>query len=150
MHETLLVVRRLLENGANSSFVNQIVDPEVPLQRPLEDPVTTAKPFDGGAAHPRCPRAARAPYPDPRNSRGIDLTDEHALADLEKALGRGTWMASPMLAEPGAAGYGGAVPIRVPAPRRLVGRVIEASPEDVDRALLAPSAADSWRAQRAG
>ncbi len=150
-HETLLayLVRRLLENGANSSFVNQIVDPEVPLERLLEDPVTTAKPFDG-AAHPKVP-APPALYPDRRNSRGIDLTDEHALADLEKALtaaAREPWMASPMLAEPGAAGDPArAAPLRCPAdPRVVVGRVIEASPEDVDRALALACAAESWRA----
>ncbi len=99
-HETLLayLVRRLLENGANSSFVNQIVDPEVPLERLLEDPVTTARPF-AGSAHPRVPVPA-ALYPDRRNSRGIDLTDEHALAALETALGaaaRETWLAGPLL-----------------------------------------------------
>src|SRR5437773_1932009 len=63
-HETLLayLVRRLLENGANSSFVNQIVDPDVPLERLLEDPVTAAQPF-AGTPHPRV-RLPRDLYPD--------------------------------------------------------------------------------------
>ena len=97
-HETLLayLVRRLLENGANSSFVNQIVDPDVPLERLLEDPVTTAKPF-AGSPHPRVP-APPSLYPDRRNSRGIDLTDEHALAALEASLdaaARESWTSLP-------------------------------------------------------
>ena len=85
-HETLLayLVRRLLENGANSSFVNQIVDPEVPLDRLVEDPVTASKSL-GGSPHPRVPMPSDV-YPDRRNSRGIDLTNELALAELERAL----------------------------------------------------------------
>ncbi|MBL0141009.1 MAG: L-glutamate gamma-semialdehyde dehydrogenase [Betaproteobacteria bacterium] len=119
-HETLLayLVRRLLENGANSSFVNQIVDPEVPIERLLEDPVTTAKPF-AGSPHPRVP-APSALYPDRRNSRGIDLTDEHALAALESALAAAA-------SEPWPA-----------APDATIG--------DVERTLDLACAADAWRA----
>ncbi|MDH5264705.1 MAG: bifunctional proline dehydrogenase/L-glutamate gamma-semialdehyde dehydrogenase PutA, partial [Betaproteobacteria bacterium] len=148
-HETLLayLVRRLLENGANSSFVNQIVDPGVPLERLLEDPVTTAKPF-AGSPHPRVP-APPSLYPDRANSRGIDLTDEHALADLEASLdaaARESWTAHPMLGAAGAAaGASRAVPVPNPAdPRQVVGESTDATMEDVDRALAFACDSDVW------
>ena len=55
-HETLLayLVRRLLENGANTSFVNQIADPDVTLDTLLADPVERASALEPvGAPHPR-------------------------------------------------------------------------------------------------
>ena len=117
-HETLLayLVRRLLENGANSSFVNQIVDPEVPLERLIEDPVTTAAPH-AGKPHPRVP-APPALYPDRRNSRGIDLTDERALAALESALAQ--------------------------AARQPWGTIADATTDDVERALACARACVAW------
>jgi RHH-type proline utilization regulon transcriptional repressor/proline dehydrogenase/delta 1-pyrroline-5-carboxylate dehydrogenase len=150
-HETLLayLVRRLLENGANSSFVNQIVDPGVPLDRLLEDPVTTARPF-GATAHPRVPPPP-ALYPDRRNSRGVDFADEHALAALESALAQAAardWTAAPALAgEPAAMDPARAAPVRSPADTRVVvGRVVEATEAQVDRALARARGADAWRA----
>ena len=55
-HETLLayLVRRLLENGANSSFVNRIVDPAVPIASLVEDPIAQAL-KSGGAPHANLP-----------------------------------------------------------------------------------------------
>ena len=55
-HETLLayLVRRLLENGANTSFVNQIADPDVTIEELLADPVERARALEPvGAPHPR-------------------------------------------------------------------------------------------------
>ena len=65
-HETLLayLVRRLLENGANTSFVNRIADPNVPVEALVEDPVAAANALDPvGAPHPRIalPRDLFAP-----------------------------------------------------------------------------------------
>ena len=153
-HETLLayLVRRLLENGANSSFVNQIVDPEVPLERLLEDPVSSAKAF-AGTPHPRVP-LPRNLYPDRRNSRGIDLTDELALAELEAALNAAcgeTWRVGPMLGDgndrfdPRAA-----APVVNPADTSVtVGHVTDASTDDVERAFAFAQAAAAWGAMPA-
>ena len=88
-HETLLayLVRRLLENGANSSFVNRIVDPAVSIASLVVDPVAVAA-EGGGAPHANIPLPA-ALLPGRRNSRGADLADDATLAtlaaDLEKA-----------------------------------------------------------------
>ena len=149
-HETLLayLVRRLLENGANSSFVNQIVDPEVPLEKLLEDPVATARPF-GATPHPRVP-VPPAIYPDRRNSRGIDFADELALARLEAALSQAAarqWTAAPMVAgESVVVDAARAVAVRSPADTRVVvGRVVEATAGEVDRALARARDARAWR-----
>ena len=55
-HETLLpyLVRRLLENGANTSFVNQIANPQIPVDRLVADPVAEALTVEPvGAQHPK-------------------------------------------------------------------------------------------------
>ncbi len=104
-HETLLayLVRRLLENGSNSSFVNQIADPAVGIDELVADPVAIAERVEPpGAPHARIP-LPRALFGTERiNSAGLDLTDEHALAALARTL-RDTaahpWRAAPMLAD---------------------------------------------------
>jgi RHH-type proline utilization regulon transcriptional repressor/proline dehydrogenase/delta 1-pyrroline-5-carboxylate dehydrogenase len=86
-HETLLayLVRRLLENGANSSFVNRIVDQSVSIDELTADPVAQAQSL-GGRGH----TALALPpllYPDGRrNSRGLDWSNELTLASLEQGL----------------------------------------------------------------
>ena len=98
-HETLLayLVRRLLENGANTSFVNRIVDPAVPIDDLVADPVARAR-LTGGAPHPRIPRPD-ALYPDRRNSRGLDLSDESVVRAVERIVATTTrHAAAPMLA----------------------------------------------------
>ncbi len=136
-HETLLayLVRRLLENGANTSFVNQIANPEITLETLLADPVERARALQPlGAPHPRLalPRALFGPSRP--NSRGVDLSNEQVLASLAKTLPAVRPLAAmPLLAE--GAGNGTAREIRNPADRRdLVGTVVEATPEQVDRA----------------
>ncbi len=85
-HETLLayLVRRLLENGANSSFVNRIVDPSVSIASLVADPVAQAE-KTGGTPHPAIPLPV-ALLPGRRNSRGADLSDDTELASLQAAL----------------------------------------------------------------
>ena len=88
-HETLLayLVRRLLENGANTSFVNRIADPTVSIDEILADPVAaTARLEPVGAPHPEIalPRdlfgRVRA------NSAGLDLSNESRLSELGARL----------------------------------------------------------------
>jgi RHH-type proline utilization regulon transcriptional repressor/proline dehydrogenase/delta 1-pyrroline-5-carboxylate dehydrogenase len=107
-HETLLayLVRRLLENGANTSFVNCIADPTISLDTLIEDPVATVdrmteKEGSVGISHPRIP-LPRTLYGLTRpNSFGIDLSNEHRLATLSTAVSASVdidWFARPMLA----------------------------------------------------
>ena len=85
-HETLLayLVRRLLENGANSSFVNRIVDPAVSIAWLVEDPVALAA-RTGGAPHANLPSPAEI-LPGRRNSQGVDLADDAVLHALAREL----------------------------------------------------------------
>jgi len=91
-HETLLayLVRRLLENGANTSFVNRIADASVPLAALLEDPADAASALDPiGAPHPKIalPRDLFAGLR--ANSAGLDLSNEARLSELGAALASG-------------------------------------------------------------
>ncbi len=105
-HETLLayLVRRLLENGANSSFVNQLSDPAVPVQALVQDPAeltrSMAEPGVAalGAPHPSLVLPAALYGADRRNSRGFDLADEHVLQTFEQALQRSR--EQPVLVQP--------------------------------------------------
>jgi RHH-type proline utilization regulon transcriptional repressor/proline dehydrogenase/delta 1-pyrroline-5-carboxylate dehydrogenase len=73
------LVRRLLENGANTSFVHQIADPDVPLEALVADPVAMLpEPYE---PDPRIP-LPRNLYPDRRNSLGLDLADQEVLRHL--------------------------------------------------------------------
>ncbi|MEJ2601983.1 MAG: bifunctional proline dehydrogenase/L-glutamate gamma-semialdehyde dehydrogenase PutA [Gammaproteobacteria bacterium] len=81
-HEDLLpyLVRRLLENGANTSFVNRIVDEEAPIEEIVADPVESVRRLES-YPHPRIPLPS-AIYGDERpNSRGLNLADRERLAD---------------------------------------------------------------------
>jgi RHH-type proline utilization regulon transcriptional repressor/proline dehydrogenase/delta 1-pyrroline-5-carboxylate dehydrogenase len=145
-HETLLayLVRRLLENGANTSFVNRIADQSISLKDLVEDPVAqveqmAAQEGSVGLPHPRI-ALPRELYGDVRlNSEGIDLSNEHRLGSLSSALLSSTntvYKAGPMLGCE-ASGAGETLPVRNPADHRdIVGYVQEATAQDVENAVL--------------
>ncbi len=143
-HQTLLayLVRRLLENGSNSSFVNQILDPAVTIDELLRDPVGLAAEHDG-APHPRIGLPPDLFAPGRRNSAGLDLNDEPTLLALEASFaraGRQSWHAAPLLAE-GTAGEAEPRAVRNPARlQELVGQVRDAGRHDVESALAAAQA----------
>jgi RHH-type proline utilization regulon transcriptional repressor/proline dehydrogenase/delta 1-pyrroline-5-carboxylate dehydrogenase len=142
-HEDLLpyLVRRLLENGANTSFVNRIADPAIPIESVVADPVALAQ-AQASAADPRIPLPA-AIYPDRRNAPGIAWADEGAsapvLAALEPLLARDDYAAAPLVA--GRALAGTVREVRDPASGRAIGRVTEAGEEAARAALEAALAA---------
>ncbi len=92
-HEDLLayLVRRLLENGANNSFVNNIVDKAVPLESLLRDPVETVE-AASGQRNQAIPlpqdiyRHSGSERSNRQNSRGFDLTDTKTLAHLSHGM----------------------------------------------------------------
>ncbi|THF55195.1 trifunctional transcriptional regulator/proline dehydrogenase/L-glutamate gamma-semialdehyde dehydrogenase, partial [Pseudothauera rhizosphaerae] len=103
-HETLLayLVRRLLENGANSSFVNRIVDENVPVEALIADPVAEAAPL-AGAPHPRIPLPGELYGAGRANSTGIDLASEPVRERIAAALAASRSApaaAGPLLAAP--------------------------------------------------
>jgi RHH-type proline utilization regulon transcriptional repressor/proline dehydrogenase/delta 1-pyrroline-5-carboxylate dehydrogenase len=152
-HETLLayLVRRLLENGANTSFVNRIADPSIPIGELIADPralVETEAAKSGvlGAPHPRIP-LPRALFGDVRaNSSGVDLSSETRLASLARVLETpATWRAGPTFAT----GARTPIAIRNPADRDdVVGEVVEAGDRDIEVALeRAASACAAWSSE---
>ncbi|TCM56239.1 L-proline dehydrogenase /delta-1-pyrroline-5-carboxylate dehydrogenase [Rhizobium sp. PP-F2F-G48] len=150
-HETLLayLVRRLLENGANSSFVNRIADPAVSIDELIADPVEIVRGMaTPGASHDKI-RLPAALYPGRCNSAGLDLSSETTLAMLAETFAAGAtadWTAAPLLA--GDTPAGSPRPVENPGDRRdRVGTVIEASDADAVRAVaLAAAAATRWAA----
>ncbi|HEY3912608.1 MAG TPA: bifunctional proline dehydrogenase/L-glutamate gamma-semialdehyde dehydrogenase PutA [Stellaceae bacterium] len=146
-HEDLLayLVRRLLENGANTSFVNRIIDERQPIDEIIADPVARlarlkVKP------HPRIPLPADLYAPARKNSRGLDLNDPPTLTALRDELEATLrpWHAAPIIG--GAEQSGESEAAFDPSDRRLlVGTVVAAGEKQVDQALgRATASAAAW------
>ncbi len=143
-HETLLayLVRRLLENGANTSFVNRIADNTLSLDDLVADPVSAVEKLAAqegrvGLPHPKI-TLPQDLYGEGRvNSAGLDLANEHRLASLSSSLLNSAlqkWRALPMLEN--AVEEGELTPVVNPAePRDIVGYAREASEAEVAQAL---------------
>jgi RHH-type proline utilization regulon transcriptional repressor/proline dehydrogenase/delta 1-pyrroline-5-carboxylate dehydrogenase len=134
-HEDLLpyLVRRLLENGANTSFVNRLADEDVAIDRIVADPVVLA-----GNANPRIPLPPDLYGDDRRNARGWDLSDGQSVAELQAALRQAAerdYAAVPVVGGNEILA-GPTRPLLDPADlRRVVGSVIEATGDDVHSAV---------------
>ena len=136
-HETLLayLVRRLLENGANSSFVNRIANPDVPIDAIIADPVAEVMAMAvPGSPHPLIAHP-RALYPDRRNSAGLDLADESELSKLSERFRAEARQARK--AQPASnLACGNAKEVRNPADHSdIVGHVTEALPDGAAKAM---------------
>ncbi|MGE0121070.1 MAG: bifunctional proline dehydrogenase/L-glutamate gamma-semialdehyde dehydrogenase PutA [Dongiaceae bacterium] len=149
-HEDLLayLVRRLLENGANTSFVNRIVDEKAPIEELIADPVVKLRRLPH-KPHPHIPLPVDLYGEGRKNARGIDLTDLTELEPLAGAMDAAAasdWSAAPLIG--GVARVGTAKPVTNPADRRqTVGQVIEAGKAEVEEALSrAARAAEDWNA----
>ncbi len=146
-HKDLLayLVRRLLENGANSSFVNRMADADVPVAELVTDPAA-----DLAALEPKRNPAIPLPadiFPGRANSAGIDLADPLVRAPLVtdlKALRDRDWAAAPTaLAGAGGEAHG------VPSPQdgAEVGQSLDARAADIDLMLVrAVAAQPAWDA----
>ncbi|RVC00855.1 bifunctional proline dehydrogenase/L-glutamate gamma-semialdehyde dehydrogenase PutA, partial [Mesorhizobium sp. M7A.F.Ca.AU.002.06.1.1] len=147
-HSDLLayLVRRLLENGANSSFVHQLTDEDVEPEDIARDPLETVE-SQGPAANPAIARPSQIFGAGRRNSKGFDITDTVTLAAIDKAraafAGPDRWHAKPITR---AAGYGKQRPIVNPAkPSEVVGTVSEAAAKQVATAVrFAVEAQPAW------
>ncbi len=149
-HEELLpyLVRRLLENGANTSFVHRLEDEATPVETLVADPlepVLAAR----AAPHPRIPLPA-ALYGAWRNSAGLNWGSPGAVRELAEAMERAmageAFRAKPLVC--GEALEGPERPVRAPGdPGLVVGTVVEAGEAEAERALAAAThAAPAWEA----
>jgi RHH-type proline utilization regulon transcriptional repressor/proline dehydrogenase/delta 1-pyrroline-5-carboxylate dehydrogenase len=145
-HEDLLpyLVRRLLENGANSSFVNRITDESIPPASLVADPVATVEAF-ASKPHPNIPPPS-AIFADRKNSMGVNLANDQELAALATRVNAATrqWKAAPLV--PGAPGGGDELQVTNPADRReVIGGWRTATPVQVEQALVnAQAAFNAW------
>ncbi|HBZ43244.1 MAG TPA: bifunctional proline dehydrogenase/L-glutamate gamma-semialdehyde dehydrogenase [Maritimibacter sp.] len=137
-HRDLLayLVRRLLENGANSSFVNQIVDEDVPPEEIARDPLDEVRKVDRaeGLVHP-----SRI-FGERDNSLGFDLTEAESLARIDAARAVSIPDAAPSIKGEAS---GTARDVKNPATGARVAKVTEADEATVARAL---DAAKPWGA----
>ncbi len=138
-HEDLLayLVRRLLENGANTSFVNRIVDEAQPLASIVADPVAAARRLNP-VAHPDIPLPGVMFGSERQNSAGFDFTDTKALIRLRPAVvkAKGVQVESAPIIGGRAVTRGEPTPVLNPADHAdRVGLVYEASTEDAVQAL---------------
>jgi RHH-type transcriptional regulator, proline utilization regulon repressor / proline dehydrogenase / delta 1-pyrroline-5-carboxylate dehydrogenase len=144
-HKDLLayLVRRLLENGANTSFVNRFMDEQVPVAEIVRDPISEIERLES-YAHPRLPTPV-ALYADRRNSRGIDLGDPPQIERLRKEIS--TRRPAKPTAGPIVNGIllpGAAHAVTNPADRRdVVGSTRDAAPEEIVKAFDASAAAQA-------
>lgn len=143
-HEDLLpyLVRRLLENGANSSFVNRIADPDIAIEDVIADPLVTASRHAALRTHanPTLPLPVSLLMTSslPRtNSSGFQFADQREtdalMADMAAPLARTDWRAQPLIA--GDTMRGAPVDIVDPARGIVIGVVEEADTELTDLAL---------------
>jgi len=149
-HEDLLayLVRRLLENGANTSFVNRLADDEAPIREIIADPIETVENYST-IPHPQIP-LPRDIFKPRVNSRGYPLWDdptrETFLQKIDASLTKRI-EAGPIVGGRVVAGR----PVEVTSPqdrRNVVGTVVEATAADVENALkLATRAQYDWDAR---
>ncbi len=130
------LVRRLLENGANSSFVNQIVNEDLSPQEVARCPVTEVMTFDK-IEHPAISKPLELYTPERANSKGYRINDPASiqpLIDAREGFREHQFHAAPIV--PGE--YAGAAVINIINPAKpgdIVGTVIEATVEDVNAAI---------------
>jgi RHH-type proline utilization regulon transcriptional repressor/proline dehydrogenase/delta 1-pyrroline-5-carboxylate dehydrogenase len=153
-HEDLLpyLVRRLLENGANSSFVNRIVDESLPIKDLVADPVDTVRAF-ATIPHPRIPQPidlyeSADSSQRRKNSMGVNFGNDNELRALADAVAQvpTNWAATPLV--PGAKSGEPLQDVTNPADRReKIGTKQQSDQAMIERALVNAAAAQpAWDA----
>jgi RHH-type proline utilization regulon transcriptional repressor/proline dehydrogenase/delta 1-pyrroline-5-carboxylate dehydrogenase len=147
-HKDLLgyLVRRLLENGANTSFVNRLADERVPIEKIIANPVARIASLPS-KPHPLIPKPANI-YSDWKNSTGIDLSDMDQLYQLKEQMDEAAeedWIAGSIV--------NGKIlidnqakPVTSPSkPEDIIGHVSKANEAIVEEALkTADAAKQKW------
>ncbi|MBT26425.1 MAG: bifunctional proline dehydrogenase/L-glutamate gamma-semialdehyde dehydrogenase [Rhodobacteraceae bacterium] len=152
-HRDLLayLVRRLLENGANSSFVNQIVDEDVAPAEVVADPFEALQAL-GGQPGPGVLAPGDLFAPERRNACGWDLHDALDLERVQAARARFAtyhWQGGALMVSPSETGAARAV-INPALPQDTVGQLREATPAEAAQALADAAPWDAPVARRAG
>jgi RHH-type proline utilization regulon transcriptional repressor/proline dehydrogenase/delta 1-pyrroline-5-carboxylate dehydrogenase len=140
-HEDLLpyLVRRLLENGANSSFVNRITDEDVPVAELVVNPVVKSKELLA-KINENIPLPIDIFAPDRKNSVGIDLTNRLTLAKMQSYYVEHEpyqWEAKPIIGFTKIEGNPAKFVLSPQDNKQAVGKVIKATEEHMEQALQA-------------
>lgn len=141
------LVRRLLENGANTSFINQLENPEIDIAELIRDPVAALS--DSKAQNKPSIVLPEAIYGNRRkNSAGVNINDIPLLEDLQQALDQLAtkhWQACPLVS--GVPCSGPEIPVRSPYDNsHIVGHAVAANAETIDKAVgEAERAFNAWR-----
>ncbi len=149
-HEDLLpyLVRRLLENGANTSFVNRIVDASLPAEEVVADPIAEVDALER-VAHPRIPLPVNLFAPERQNSAGFNFADGQALNALLRDCERASqqpWSAAPLISGQPRNGKGSAVSNPANTGEQI-GTVVNADAATVETAIgAAAGAQEDWDA----
>jgi RHH-type proline utilization regulon transcriptional repressor/proline dehydrogenase/delta 1-pyrroline-5-carboxylate dehydrogenase len=148
-HEDLLpyLVRRLLENGANSSFVNRIVDDKAPISELVEDPIGKAEQFIH-KINQNIPLPVDIFAPERKNSMGLDFTNRDLRAFLQNQLASFAnphWNATPIIAGKTFSMKDAEELVSPQNMNQVIGKVVNATMEDVEAALeRANEVFNSW------
>ncbi len=146
-HKDLLpyLVRRLLENGANTSFVNRIENDDLPVEKLTQDPASILK-AEKCIPHPSIPRPEYLYADRWLNSKGLNLDNENTLLKLNKIFdefSNQTWQAAPLIQ--GIRSEGEYREIISPVDKQLIGYVMETTTESIETALkISHSYAHKW------
>ncbi|MBO9661895.1 bifunctional proline dehydrogenase/L-glutamate gamma-semialdehyde dehydrogenase PutA [Dokdonella sp.] len=146
-HEDLLpyLVRRLLENGANTSFVNRVVDEDVSIRDLVADPCETVRAFPS-KPHPRIPLPIGLFGEQRKNSMGVNLANDNELKALADAVNanKAGWKAAPLV--PGANSTAELRLVTDPSDRRrVIGESRNADAATIEKALAnAVAAQEDW------
>ncbi len=149
-HKDLLgyLVRRLLENGANSSFINSLADDQVPVEKIIMDPVKritelTYKP------HPYIPLPKHLFGQQRLNSSGVDFSNMQTLEQLKikmDAIDKQQWTAGPIINGEMLTHTSAQTIVSPSNAERIVGVTHEATADDVEKAIAeAVKGAEQWR-----
>jgi RHH-type proline utilization regulon transcriptional repressor/proline dehydrogenase/delta 1-pyrroline-5-carboxylate dehydrogenase len=137
-HEDLLayLVRRLLENGANTSFVNRIVDKTSPIEDMVSDPIAKMQQIPH-KPHPKIPLPQDLYGEKRKNSAGLDFSNRHHFQNLAEEMAvwaKEQWRYGPLV--------GGQLSLELGHPlfeprdnQRIVGYITESSSALVEQAL---------------
>lgn len=155
-HGALLayLARRLLENGANSSFVRLAADPGAAIETLIADPVATVEAApDPGAPHPGIRAPAELFAPARRNSMGMDFASEADLATLWRGLNASAarqWRCAPAAVADGVASQAERIIVNPGDHRDQVGVTCDLAPESAGAVVAAARVwSDASGAERA-
>jgi len=151
VHQDLLayLVRRLLENGANASFVHLLLDTTIPPRKAVADPINIAHEW---LLHPTLGVAAPSTLYQPErvNSKGFDWQSMHEIAAIEAMrtpFEKKQWVAAPLIAGANVAAIpaGEVLSVCDPATGEHVGQITEASLAQLEQAVGSASKAQpAW------